>query len=312
MSDFNQNQQVSNSTDCPNIPKQAVQEKLLTREAIVGEHLIIRRALPHRQRRMIGAWCFLDHFGPVTLKHHSEFSIGPHPHIGLQTFTYLFKGTILHRDSLGYEQIIMPGAVNLMTAGNGIAHSEESVVTEPMELHGLQLWIALPDQYRQITADFNHYEQLPTVELNGFSIEILAGNFLNQTAATKIYSPLMSAIFACNDLAETEVALNPAFEYGLLVCQGEVFLAEEKVVPGELIYLGQHRKNLKLKASKDSKFLLLGGELFQEEILLWWNFVARTEQEIITALADWHSNRRFGTVPNARDAALTAPIFKPK
>src|SRR5690242_14379250 len=146
-------------------------ERLATRDSIVGENLPIRRALPNRARRMIGAWCFLDHAGPVTVKSHDEFRVGPHPHIGLQTFTWMIEGEILHRDSLGFEQVLRPGQVNLMTSGHGIAHSEESMpMTEPTRLHMTQLWIALPDSQRHGPATFQHCPDLPVVQQDGFTI----------------------------------------------------------------------------------------------------------------------------------------------
>ncbi|HWU84136.1 MAG TPA: pirin family protein, partial [Rhodocyclaceae bacterium] len=133
-----------------------IPQRLEARTSILGEGLLIRRALPHRERRMIGAWCFLDHAGPLDVSQGPGMRVGPHPHIGLQTFTWMIEGEILHRDSLGYEQLIRPGQVNLMTAGRGISHSEESPLQRSPGLQLAQLWIALPSNRRDMTPAFEH------------------------------------------------------------------------------------------------------------------------------------------------------------
>ncbi|HRE32261.1 MAG TPA: pirin family protein, partial [Candidatus Berkiella sp.] len=150
MSDLYPKCQLSDSKDCPPLPHQPIEQLLPTLNATLDDNLMIRRVLPHRQRRMIGAWCFLDHFGPLNLNQSKGMNVGPHPHIGLQTVTWLIEGKIIHRDSLGSEQIINTGQLNLMTAGNGIVHSEESIIDTHKILHGAQLWLALPDKVRQM------------------------------------------------------------------------------------------------------------------------------------------------------------------
>jgi redox-sensitive bicupin YhaK (pirin superfamily) len=189
MSDLIKTPQISDSKDCPETSFKPIHQTIATRVAKIGEDLTIRRALPHPDRRMIGAWCFLDHFGPLDLKNSKGLNIAPHPHIGLQTFTWPIAGEILHRDSLGSKQVIQPGQVNLMTAGNGIAHSEESLPDSV--LHGVQLWIALPDSARHMQPNFIHYPTVPSVELDGLQINLLAGEFLDIQSPTKVYSPLI-------------------------------------------------------------------------------------------------------------------------
>ncbi len=284
-------------------------ERLATRDTIVGENLPIRRALPNKVRRMIGAWCFLDHAGPVTVKSHEEFRVGPHPHIGLQTFTWMIEGEILHRDSLGYEQVLRPGQVNLMTAGNGIAHSEESLpITQPCRLHMAQLWIALPESQRHGRAAFQHYPELPVIQQGGFIITVLAGELQGRTSPVQVYSPLLGADLACSGKADLRLPLNPAFEHGVLVLEGQITIEGESLESGTLLYLGTDRSQLHIQATDSARLLLLGGIPFDEKVLLWWNFVARNGAEIVTATEDWNAHSaRFGEVKGYQGERLIAP-----
>ncbi|MGD9843396.1 MAG: pirin family protein [Steroidobacteraceae bacterium] len=284
-------------------------ERLTTRNTMVGDNLPIRRALPNKVRRMIGAWCFLDHAGPVMVKSHNEFRVGPHPHIGLQTFTWMIEGEILHRDSLGFEQVLRPGQVNLMTAGNGIAHSEESLPMDaPTRLHMAQLWIALPEPHRHGSAAFQHYPTLPVLQQGGFTMTLLAGKLLGHTSPVQVYSPMLGLDLTCNDKAETQLPLNHAFEYGALVLDGQVTIAGETLESGTLLYLGTDRTQLAIQATTNTRLLLLGGVPFNEKVLLWWNFVARSEAEIIEATNDWNEqSTRFGEVQGYQGERLVAP-----
>lgn len=162
---------------------------ILARAAEVGG-LMLRRALPSRERRLIGAWCFLDHAGPADISQTAGMREGPHPHTGLQTFTWMIEGEILHRDSLGHEQLIRPGQVNLMTAGRGIVHSEESLPEHPPRLQAAQLWIALPDAQRHCEPAFEHYPNLPVLERDGFRMTLLVGEALGQRSPVRVYTPL--------------------------------------------------------------------------------------------------------------------------
>src|SRR5260370_4461767 len=164
-------------------------ERIETRAAEIGGGLIVRRALPTRRRRTVGAWCFLDHAGPMEFGPGGGMGVGRHPHIGLQTFTWMIEGAVIHRDSLGNEQLITPGQVNLMTAGRGIAHAEDSDSAGGGRLHAVQLWIALPDAERHRAPAFRNYPQLPLVELGRFSVRGLAGRAFAKTSPTKDYSP---------------------------------------------------------------------------------------------------------------------------
>jgi redox-sensitive bicupin YhaK (pirin superfamily) len=284
-----------------------VLERIPARVSVIGKDFTIRRALPSRQRRMVGAWCFLDQAGPVTYGAGQGLRVGPHPHIGLQTFTWMIDGEIMHRDSLGYEQVIRPGQVNLMTAGRGIVHAEDAVSDGPSRLHAAQLWIALPDAERHRAPSFHHYPELPVLEWGGFTVTVLAGTAFGQTAPAAIFSPLVGVDLACAGPAETLVPLNPAFEHAVLVLSGALEVEGETLAPGTLLYLGTARAQLALQSQAAARLLLIGGEPFAEEILLWWNFVARNRDEMVNATADWNAGRTFGTVSGSPSPPLVAP-----
>jgi redox-sensitive bicupin YhaK (pirin superfamily) len=268
--------------------------------------MTIRRALPTRTQRMVGAWCFLDHFGPVDVSSGDGMRVGPHPHIGLQTVTWPLQGEILHRDTLGYEQVIRPGQLNVMTAGRGIAHSEESPADRPPGLHGAQLWIALPNADRNCEPAFDHHPQLPVLKRDDVTITLLAGEALGERSPAKIYSPLVGLDLAMPETTATALPLRPEFEHGVLVLEGRVSIDGEPLAIGTFLYLGCGRTAPRLHASAAARVLLIGGAPFGEEVLLWWNFVARTKTEINAASADWEAGR-FGEVRGYPGARLPAP-----
>lgn len=313
MSNLEQQCKASVSSDCPVPAWQPVRQLLPTRDAVLGEGMTIRRALPNRLRRMIGAWCFLDHFGPLDVTQGDGMRVGPHPHIGLQTFTWPLAGEILHRDSLGFEQLIRPGQVNLMTAGRGISHSEESPQQRSALLHGAQLWIALPDEHRHCEPAFEHYPQLPVLDRGGFRVTVLAGEALGERAPTRVLSPLVALDFTSNGEAAIEIAVRSDFEYGAMVLQGEADIEGQAVGIGQLLYLGCGRERLQLRCvprdGLDTRLLLIGGAPFGEEVLLWWNFVGRDRQELARASAEWNAgDARFGTVHGYPGERLEAPL----
>jgi redox-sensitive bicupin YhaK (pirin superfamily) len=309
MSDLEQACQPSDSRDCPRAAHTPVSERIATRDAVLGEGMTIRRALPSRARRMIGAWCFLDHFGPLDTRGGEGLRVGPHPHTCLQTFTWPLDGEILHRDSLGYVQPIRPGQVNLMTAGYGISHSEESPTERSALLHGAQLWIALPAAERHREPAFEHYPELPVVERDGFSITVLVGDAYGERAPTRVYSPLAAFDLQCAEPAATKLTLRPDFEYGALVLDGEAELDGGRLSPGCLLYLGCGREHLALRGAAGVRLLVIGGEPFGDEILMWWNFVGRDRDEITRAVTEWNTGAaRFGEVRGYPGARLTAPL----
>jgi redox-sensitive bicupin YhaK (pirin superfamily) len=304
MSDLIAEIDVSDSKDCPDYSKKPIHEKIPTHNAQIGEGLTIRRALPTKARRMIGAWCFLDHFGPLNLAQ-GGLNIGPHPHMGLQTFTWTISGEILHRDSLGSKQVIHPGQVNLMTSGRGISHSEESLPKGFLE--GVQLWIALPDNVRHNPPEFAHYTELPKWTQDQIQVTLLAGEFNDLRAPTKVHTPLLGLDLHALRQATTSLTMNPTFEYGVLVLTGKVTLEAETLVPGTLMYLGCGRQSLSLQCDQDTRLIVIGGEPFAEEILMWWNFVGRTREEMIEATHDWEYTDRFGEVIGYQGDKLDAP-----
>jgi quercetin 2,3-dioxygenase len=286
---------------------QPVVERLEARTTEIGGGILIRRALPNRHRRTVGAWCFLDHAGPIEFDAGGGMHVGPHPHIGLQTFTWLIEGEVVHRDSLGNEQLITPGQVNLMTAGSGITHAEDSAPGIGGRLHAAQLWIALPEQQRQRAPAFRNYPHLPLIERGGFSVRVLAGSAFGETSPAEIYSPLIGLDLASTGRAALELPLEPTFEHAALVLAGTASVAGEALAPGTLLYLGTGHQAVALRAEGTARVLLVGGTPFGEEILVWWNFVARTREEIAAATRDWNAGRHFGPVHGSPAPRLIAP-----
>lgn len=282
-------------------------ELIEAHRAVLGDGLEIRRALPARQRRTIGAWCFLDHAGPVPLRTGNEVRVGPHPHIGLQTFTWMIAGEILHRDSLGSEQRIRPGQVNLMTAGRGISHSEESIPGSGSTLQLAQLWIALPEAQRHGDPAFEHYPELPHLERGGFIITLLAGESLGERAPVRVHSSLLGLELAAAGAAQAALPLDPAFEHGLLVLEGAAEVTGQALRPGTLLYLPPGPERLELRCDAAARLLLIGGTPFPERVLLWWNFVGRTQEELAQATRDWNTGDRFGQVRGFKGPRLEAP-----
>jgi quercetin 2,3-dioxygenase len=258
-----------------------------SREATVGA-MRVRRALPRRGRRTVGAWCFADHMGPELVTETRGLDIGPHPHTGLQTVTWLVAGEVLHRDSLGSEQLIRAGQLNLMTAGQGVTHSEEATGRYRGQLHGMQLWIAQPEATRHGVAAFEHHAELPEVELDNAVATVLVGGFATSTSAARHDTPLVGVDAALGP-GTGAWPLEPAFEYALVVLDGEILVGEQVVQPGQLAYLGQGRAEVVLSAAEPTRLLLLGGEPFPEPIRMWWNFVVRTRDELDAAYRQWES-----------------------
>jgi hypothetical protein len=258
----------------------------------------VRRALPRRQRRTVGAWCFVDHMGPADLAADVGLRVGPHPHVGLHTVTWLVEGEVVHRDSLGSEQPIRPGQLNLMTAGRGVAHAEAS--TDPAgeggRVHGVQLWVAQPDGTRDGDPAFEHHAELPAAGLGGFTATVLVGELPGARSAARADTPLLGVELR-TAIGVATVPLDPSFEHAVVVLEGELAVDEEPVGPGALAYLGTGREELRVEADRPTVALLLGGEPFGEPPLMWWNFVARTRDEIGRARADWEAGSdRFGAV----------------
>jgi redox-sensitive bicupin YhaK (pirin superfamily) len=284
---------------CASEPTAALIEATPARRTTLGA-LEIRRALPLRERRLVGPWCFLDRYGPVTFSAGAPMDLAPHPHIGLQTVSWLLEGEVLHRDSLGNESLLRPGGLNLMTAGSGIAHSEQTPRGNSGRLSGVQLWIALPEASRNVEASFQFHAELPTTELRGGTMTTILGSG---------FSPLVGADLLVRKSEMMEVPLRPDFEHALLVLDGAASLDGAPLIPDVLYYLGTGRQELPLASRDGARLLLLGGTPFGETILMWWNFVARTQEEIVAATEAW-SGGRFGAVRGYDGAPIPAPPLR--
>ena len=275
------------------------------REARVGD-MTVRRLLPLRLRRSVGAWCFVDHYGPMSVDGVAGMRVPPHPHIGLQTVTWLISGNVLHRDSLGSEQMIKPGQLNLMTAGRGIAHAEESPVAHDPELHGVQLWVALPDAHRQTAPAFEHHADLPGAGVGSLRITVFMGALAGAASPATTFSQIVGAELTAPEGLETGLPLAPEFEHVIFVVQGSAEVEGTRLEPGHLLYLPTGRDRVAIGAGGGSRLLLLGGVPLGEPLLMWWNFVARTPQEIAAARTEWREGR-FGPVGGYVGDPLPAP-----
>jgi len=277
-----------------------------SRETQVGT-VWVRRALPRRERRTVGAWCFVDHFGPLSVTEDAGMSIGPHPHIGLQTVTWLLAGEIEHHDSLGSEQVIRPGQLNLMTAGAGIAHAEEHTGNYRGEMQGVQLWVAQPQATRQGAAAFEHHPELPRVDLQGGTATILVGAFGDGLSPARRDTDHVGIELVLGP-GTTLLPLQPEYEYALVVLDGSISVGERLITPGHLAYLGDGRDEIDLAATARTRALLLGGIPFDEPVLMWWNFVGRNREEFETAYRAWaeHSDR-FGDVRSGLPRVAGSP-----
>jgi quercetin 2,3-dioxygenase len=257
--------------------------------------LPVHRALPRRERRMVGAWCFLDRFGPLEVTPHHTMTVGPHPHIGLHTVTWLLSGQVLHSDSLGNEQLIRPGQLNLMTAGGGIAHAEDARDQTGRRMDGIQFWVAQSEATRHGPSSFAHHEDLPVVDVRSGTGTVLVGDFAGARSPAAVDSPLVGVDISGS--GRLDVPMDPGFEYAVVVLHGGGRLHDVDVEPNQLVYLGTGRDGVQIDLAAPSRLLLLGGAPFPEEILMWWNFVARDRAELERAYADWESSdARFGPV----------------
>jgi len=259
--------------------------------------LPVRRVLPHRPRKTVGAWCFADHMGPVTPEAPGTLGIGPHPHMGLQTVTWLIEGELLHLDSLGSEQLIRPGQLNLMTAGHGVAHAEEDP-GRARTMHGIQLWLAQTEATRNGEAAFEHHAELPVVELEGGEGTVLVGDYGGRESPARRDTEHVGAELRLRPPGSA-LSLRPDYEHALIVLEGSVRVGDRVVEPGVLASLGAGRDEFRLELREPARALLIGGVPFPEKLLMWWNFVARTTEEASEARRQWaERDERFGSVPS--------------
>lgn len=263
--------------------------KLTTRTGID-----IRRTLPNARKRTIGAWCFVDHFGPTAQD--ESMVVAAHPHSGLQTATWLFEGEVEHRDSLGTVQKIRPGQLNLMTAGRGIAHSELGL-RQSSSLHAVQLWIALPDEARHNAASFQQVTEVPRFAFGQIAVSLFAGTLGGHTSPAVVFSDLLGAELRISGALTGKIPINPMHEHGILIVSGTAKVNGELTPADTIQYLAPGVSEITVEALGDEPLLaiLLGGEPFDEEIVMWWNFIERSHDEIVAAREEWNSHGpRFG------------------
>ncbi|MER7721852.1 pirin family protein [Streptomyces flaveolus] len=298
------------AVDDAEVPDATRVEVLTPRDVPLGgpRAMTVRRTLPQRTRTLIGAWCFVDHYGPDDVALTGGMDVAPHPHTGLQTVSWLFSGEIEHRDSLGSHALVRPGELNLMTGGHGISHSEVSTPRTTV-LHGVQLWVALPDEHRHTARDFRHHVPKP-VRTDGAEVRVFLGRLAGAVSPVPAFTPLLGAEITLAPHASLTLTVDPHFEHGLLVDRGDVRLADTLLRPAELGYVRPGTGTLTLRNESDepARTVLLGGTPFDEEIIMWWNFIGRSHEEIVKAREDWmNGTARFGEVRGYDGAPLPAP-----
>lgn len=281
----------------PHCPDGARVEIITSREVPLGgpRAMTVRRTLPQRQRSLIGAWCFVDHYGPDDVSATGGMDVAPHPHTGLQTVTWLFEGNVTHHDSGGNHAVVLPGEVNLMTAGTGICHSEVST-QDTTVLHGVQLWTVLPDSDRQTGRRFDHHAP-ETVPFEGGQALVFMGSLLGYTSPITTFTPLLGAELRLDPGAELHLDVDPEYEHGLLLDTGDVELEGVAVAPTELAYtgIGETRLRLRNTGGVPARMVLIGGPPFTEEVVMWWNFIGRSHEEIARYRQEWQDHgERFG------------------
>lgn len=281
--------------------------------------MTVRRTLPSRGRSLIGAFCFADHYGPDDIAESGGMDVAPHPHTGLQTVTWLFEGRVLHLDALGSEQAVEPGQLNLMTAGRGICHSEEGTLQrfpQQRRLHGVQLWTALPERTRHGERAFDHVPDVPTVTHDGALVQVFMGSLCDRTSPARADTPLVAAQVDVPPGRTVRLPVDPTFEHGVLLDEGGLEVDGQGLQPSWLAYAAPGREALVLRAGEHgARAVLFGGEPFPEQILMWWNFVGRTHEEVVEAREQWQAalagdpagTERFGVVTGYDGAPLPAP-----
>jgi quercetin 2,3-dioxygenase len=281
-------------------------EFLTPREVPLGgpRAMPVRRTLPQKQRSLIGAWCFLDHYGPDDIKVTGGMWVPPHPHTGLQTASWLFTGEVEHRDSAGHHAFVRPGELNLMTAGRGISHSEYSTPGTTV-LHGAQLWLALPDSDRHTDPGFEHFVPTP-VGGDGWEARVFLGSLLGSTSPVRTYSPLLGAELRVRAGTTLRIPVDPAYEHGLLLDSGSLTVGDEALKANELGYLAPGHAEIELTAAEDALILLLGGPPFGEQIVMWWNFIGREHDEVAAFRAEWQH-----LVDEGSDGRFALPLDDP-
>ncbi len=273
----------------------------------------VRRTLPQRQRTFIGAWCFVDHYGPDQVGGTGGMVVPPHPHTGLQTVSWLFDGEIEHRDSAGFQALVRPGEVNLMTAGHGISHSEYST-SSTTTLHGAQLWLALPEADRHTAPSFEHFAPEPA-HGPGWEARVFLGSLLGSTSPVRTFTPLLGAELRISAGTTLLVPVDAAYELGILLDSGVLSVDGKPLRANDLGYLPPGQEAVTFVAEQDALFLLLGGPPFNEQIVMWWNFIGRDHDEVAAYRAEWQAlieegaAGRFSLPPADPAPPIPAPVL---
>lgn len=284
---------------------------LKAKESTLPGDFTVYRAIPRRELRRVGGFVFFDHFDAENITP-EKFDVPPHPHVGLQTVTYLFEGEILHTDSLDYQEIIAPGAVNWMTAGKGITHSEQVLLNLP-RMHGVQSWVGLPQDKRKIDPNFEHFsaEKLPLITLENVIIRVLAGNLEENTSPIPTFQELTYFDIEVSGKAQTTLKINPNHELAIYVCEGEIEIDEQKIERFSLAKLTDGEAILKFSSEKSARFVIFGGEPLPEPTVIYWNFITDSVGEAKQALIDWEDGKfpqvtrykKISTTENGDDEA---------
>jgi len=281
------------------------------RAADIGNFLV-GRLLPFREKRAVGPFVFLDHMGPTKLKDYQNLDVAPHPHIGLSTLTYLFEGAILHRDSLGTEMEITPGAVNWMTAGKGVVHSERTpqrLRTTDKSLHGLQIWVALPKTMENIEPSFFHIEakDIPEWQQDNVSVKLIAGKAFGKESSVPVYSPLYLIEIKSTNVATLNIGKYLFGESAMYILEGEV-KNDGNTYTSKQILVAKESSLCQFEMSENSTIYIFGGEPFLEEHFIYWNFVHTDKAVIEKAKQNW-MDQNFPKVPNETEFV---PLPQPK
>jgi quercetin 2,3-dioxygenase len=275
---------------------------IVPREVPLGgpRSMTVRRTLPARERSFVGAWCFVDHYGPDDVSTSGGMDVAPHPHCGLATVSWLFSGEVEHRDSLGTVATVRPGEVNLMTAGRGISHSEVSTPATSV-LHGAQLWVVLPEALAGVEPRFEHFVPPVAEVAAGVRAQVFVGSLFGSSSPVRVETPLVGAEVVLGADASVVLPVPDGFEVSALVDAGSVVFANSPVARGELgvVGAGRHPGGVSVTAGAEgARLLVLGGEPFGEEVVMWWNFIGRTSDDVAAAREAWEAEGadRFGVV----------------
>ncbi|MGU3436166.1 pirin family protein [Actinomycetes bacterium M1A6_2h] len=312
-------EEVPTETVCsPSVRVRSDVEVIVPREVPLGgpRAMTVRRTLPSRERTLVGAWCFADHFGPEDVAVSGGMNVPPHPHTGLQTVSWLFSGEIEHRDSTGAHAMVRPGELNIMTAGSGIAHSEVSTPATTV-LHGAQLWVALPNESRNTAATFDHYVP-KSVDQGTATVRVFLGSLSGETSPVSTFTPLLGAEIVLAPGSEETFTVDTTFEHGVLVDAGDILVDGTPIQHATMGYLAPGARTIRIRNRGDNsaRVLLLGGTPFGEQVIMWWNFMGRTHDEIVEYREQWNAEvdherpaSTFGAVEGYDGPWLHAPTM---